>query len=210
MSGLIQDIDNTRDAALLRRISEDDEAAFAELFTLYRDRLFLFLSGMLQSDEVAEELVLDVFMKIWTGRDTLIEIRDFRAFIFRVARNKAIDFFRASAHDRQLRAALSDRLQISDDRSADEALRVKEYEKYLREAIDLLPRQRQRAYLLSQEGLSWQQIAGEMQISEASVNTHLTEARRFIRLHLSRNMDLALVLVLFCDQVSQMQSSHML
>lgn len=166
----------------------------------YRDRLFVFVRDLTRSEVVAEELVMDVFMKIWMGRELLPEVENINAFLYRVARNKAIDFLRKAAKDDKLMDALARQFSLEKEQSADSLLMIKEYEGLLREAVSLMPPQRKQAWKLSrEENLTHDQIAARMQISPATVNTHINEAKRFIRQHLSRGMDLALVLALFSD-----------
>lgn len=190
--------DSYTEQELLSRIAEGDEQAFKLFFNVYRDRLFVFIDNFIRSKEVAEELVLDVFVKIWVGREMLPQIEDVRAFLYRIARNKAIDFFRAHTNDDKLKQGLLIRLGLQEGESADEALLLKEYEQLLREAILLLSPQRREAYMLSREQyLTHDEIAEKMQISRHTVNSHISEAQRFIRRHLSERLDLALVLVLY-------------
>ncbi len=80
------------DHNVLRKVSEGDEQAFKLLFDTYRDRLFHFLNNFIHSEAVAEELVLDVFMKIWVGHDLLTEVEDIRAFLYRIARIRPLIF----------------------------------------------------------------------------------------------------------------------
>ncbi len=78
---------------------------------------------------------------------------------------------------------------------------MREYEQHLREAVSLLTPQRQQAYTLSREqNMTHEQIAEEMQISKHTVNSHISEAQRFIRKYLAKNLDIALILVLFHDK----------
>lgn len=193
--------DTKYDHDLLRRVAAGDEQAFRQLFDTFHDRLFLFIREFIHSGQVAEELVLDVFMKIWLGRDLLPQVQDFRAFLYRIARNKALDFFRAAARNSRLREHLAKELRLANEAGADSALMVKEYEALVREAISLLSPQRKQAYLLSREQhLSHDEIASRMQISRATVNSHIVEAQRFIREHLARHLDIALALVLFAGK----------
>ncbi|HVI43238.1 MAG TPA: sigma factor, partial [Chitinophaga sp.] len=97
----------------LQEIAAGDERAFRALFDQYRGRLFHYISRFIKSEQVAEELVLDVFMKIWTGRELLTQVQHFDAFLFRVAHNKAIDFLRSAANDAHLRELLWEEIQAA-------------------------------------------------------------------------------------------------
>ncbi len=80
----------------LLRIKEGDEYFFNVIFEKYRDQLFGYLYRVSKSKEVSEEIVLDVFLKLWNGREVITEIQNLEAFLYKVAHHKAIDFFRAA------------------------------------------------------------------------------------------------------------------
>lgn len=183
--------------ALFQQIAEGNEKAFKIIFDTYRSRLFYYISRFVKSDRVAEELVMDVFMKIWLGRELVTQIENFDAFLFRVAHNKSIDFLRSAAKDARLHELLWDEIQIAASTQADTSLLVQEYEEKIREAIALLSPQRRKVYQLSrQNDLTHDQIANQLYISKSTVNNHIVEAQRFIRNYLSKNFDLAFILLL--------------
>src|ERR1044072_668973 len=85
------------DAQLLHELACGNEKAMRQLFAIYRNRLFLYITRITKSEQIAEELVMDVFMKIWTGKEMLAEVQNIDAYLFRIARNKSIDFLRSAA-----------------------------------------------------------------------------------------------------------------
>ena len=181
----------------LQQVAAGDEKAFQTLFHEYRGRLFYYISRFIKSEQVAEELVLDVFMKIWLGKELISEIQHFDSFLFRIAHNKSIDFLRSAANDSRLKELLWEEIQVHAAERPDMQMQVREFESKLRTAIDLLPPQSRKVYTLSREqDLTHDQIAARLQISKATVNNHIVMARRFIRTYLSREMDLA-ILILF-------------
>jgi RNA polymerase sigma-70 factor (ECF subfamily) len=186
------------DKDLLAQVAVGDEVAFRVLFDRYRDRLFLYVYRFIKSEQVAEELVMDVFMKIWLGKGLVLQIDNFNAFLFRIARNKCIDFFRSAAKDDAFKELLWAELQARPGELADPDLLHREYEEKLREAITLLPPKRRRVYLLSREqDYSHHEIARQLNISRATVNNHIVEAQVFIRKYLAKNLDLTLLFLLF-------------
>src|ERR1700744_5340677 len=117
---------------LLQQIAQRDENAFKSLFDLYKDRLFLYINGIIKSKEVSEEIVMDVFLKIWLGKEIVNQIENFDAFLFRVAYNKSIDFLRSVARDPRFRDLLWDEMQLAGGMLADQPLITREYEAKLR------------------------------------------------------------------------------
>lgn len=186
------------ESVLLKEVADGNQAAFKVLFDTYRPRLYHYISGLVKSQQVAEELVMDVFTKLWIGRELLTEIRNFDAFLFRVAHNKTIDFFRSAARDQKFTELLWEEIQAVSDIRADATLYLHEYEDKLREAIDLLSPQRKKVYQLSRDlDLTHDQIAARLQLSKATVNNHLVEAKQFIRNYLVSRLDLATVFIFF-------------
>ncbi|WP_303592141.1 RNA polymerase sigma factor [Flavitalea sp. BT771] len=183
--------------ALLRQVAQRDEPAFRTLFAAYRDRLYAYILGIIRSKEVAEELVMDVFLKIWLAKDLVTEIENFDAFLFRIAYNKSIDFLRSAARDPVFRNLLWNDIQQAGDARADSVVMQHEYENKLREAVALLSPQRKEVYLLSREkGFSHADIARKLSLSKSTVNNHIVESQRFIRTYLISHMDLAMTILL--------------
>lgn len=181
---------------LLKQVAERDEQAFKALFDAHRDRLYTYILGMIRSKEVAEELVMDVFLKIWLAKDVVIQIENFDAFLFRVAYNKSIDFLRSAARDPVFRNLLWNDIEMAGDTYADSTVMQHEYESKLREAVSLLSPQRKVVYLLSREkGFSHADIARKLHLSKSTVSNHIVESQRFIRTYLISHMDLAMVVL---------------
>ncbi len=181
---------------LLQQIAAGNEKAFQSLFNSYNAKLYHYIFGFVKSPQVAEELVMDVFLKLWLGRDLLVQIQKFDGFLFRVAHNKIIDFLRYSAKDQKLKNLLLSQMKTSSGLDADYSLINREYEEKVRESIDLLSPQRKKVYKLAhEEDLTHDQIAVQLRISKSTVNNHIVEAKRFIRDYLSSSLDIAMLLV---------------
>ena len=94
------------DQDLLFRIARGDQEAFTRLFEQYHHRLGAFVFGITRSKEQAEEIVLDVFLKIWMTREVLGEVNNFPSYLFLVARNASISALRKTIRERNLKANL--------------------------------------------------------------------------------------------------------
>lgn len=184
------------DQYCLIKIKEGDEFFFNVIFEKYRDQLFTYLYKISKSKEVAEEIVLDVFLKLWHGREAITEIQKPEAFLYAVAHNKAIDFFRAAKRSPVLQQAvwevLTDMTTATD--SADARLHQQHLEVLIKEAIDQLSPQRKKVFELRQnEGLSYAEIAAAMNLSTHTVRNHLAASIEFIREYLHKNNVLLLL-----------------
>ena len=182
---------------LLTEISGGNEKAFRTLFSGYYKQLFNYIYSFIKSKQIAEELVMDVFLKIWLGRDIIPQIEKFDAFLFRVAHNKSIDFLRSAARNPKFLDLLWDQIQLVNDVQADSSILLQEYEAKLQEVVSLLSPQRKKVFQLSREQeMTHDQIAVQLKLSKNTVNNHIVDAQRFIRTYLSKNYDI-LILVIF-------------
>lgn len=186
------------DARLLQELAHGNEKAMRQLFTTYRDRLFVYVTRITKSEQVAEELVMDVFIKLWTGKERMTEIQNIDAFLFRIARNKSLDFLRSAAGSRRFQELLWEQIQAASGEGADTPLLVKEYEAKVREAISSLSPQRRKVYTLRHDQqLSQAEIATRLNLSRHTVNNHLVEAQKFVHNYVAQSVDLAaLILIL--------------
>lgn len=177
------------DAELQMQIAEGDESSFQRLFERHRDKLFNYLFSIVKSREIAEELVIDVFLRLWIGRELLTEIQNMDAFLHKVAYNKAIDFLRISSRNTSLQKLVSrEILSSARERGADHRLQEKEYREIIRQAVHQLSPQRRLVFILSRvEGLTYDQIAERLNLSRNTVRNTLAETLRSIRSYLRKH-----------------------
>lgn len=188
---------NDSEQSLKEAASHGNEKAFRELFERYHERLFQYILRMAKSREVAEELTMDVFLKLWLGRDMINEIERLDSFLFRIAYTKTIDFFRSAAKNQKFVDLLCEQSAVAGSSNVHNELIAKEYEEHLRHAIGLLPPRRQMIYELSREqNLSHEEIAGKLGISKSTVANSIVEAKQFIKAYLT-DINLLSILPLF-------------
>lgn len=188
----------TIDNSLLILISHGDEQAFKELFRIYRDRLFNYILKITKSRETAEEIVMDVFLKLWDGRALIREIENFPSFVFLMARNKSIDFLRTAAKDRILQELIWNEIQVLSDVRSDERVIISELEEEVNRVVNQLSPQRQAVFRLSrEEHMTYDQIAKHLKLSKSTIKNHMIDSLRFIRTHLTTKMDVIIIVFLF-------------
>lgn len=76
--------------ALLYLIENGDENAFAKLYTLFANKLIAFASAIVHSKEIAEEVVEDVFVKIWNRRGHLCKIENITVYLYTAVKNQSL------------------------------------------------------------------------------------------------------------------------
>lgn len=151
--------------ALLRRVARGKRAAFAELCAILETPLLAVVDSILHDADYARDIVQETFLTVWTRRTTFNPKRNGRAWIFRIAKNLAIDCQRARGRKPtvQLSEAASESLAISS--RAGDACETREMAALVNGVIDSLPAIERKVFRLRIEGLRFNQIATRVSIS---------------------------------------------
>jgi RNA polymerase sigma-70 factor (family 1) len=177
------------ESELLEQAAAGSEAAFTTLFHLYKDRLYSYILRLTGSPEMAEDVVQDVFLKLWKNRSGLTEITHIRGYLFRMAQHHAINAFKRMAKEALLLAnkSLEPHSQLTD---VEAILERKEVQEVLHKAVSQLTPQQKLVFTLSREqGLKHEEIARQLNISLSTVNKHMILALRTIREQFSNHPD---------------------
>ena len=187
----------SNDYELLYETSIGNEVAFSQLFEKHRGKLFNYLLRVTKSKEIAEEIIIDVFMKIWMGKELLPDVKNFEAFLCVVAKNKSMDFFRVAARDERLQKMVGSRITQEQENQTENIVLEKEYQTILEQALSKLSPQRKQIFYLSREqGLTHDQIAKHLNLSRNTVRNTMAETLKLIRLFLKKNDIVPSVLLL--------------
>lgn len=172
---------------LLERIAAGDEAAFSVLFYTYHQQLGDYIFRLTRSLATAEEIVQEVFVKLWTKKHLLKEVNNIQSYIYRLSRNHTLNSLRQLAKERAGKDAwIRDAGPLEEDPVYNE-----QYFRLIDEAISKLPPQQQKAWLLSRkEGLMHEEIAHEMHISRETVKRHIQLALRFIMSYVRQHAEI--------------------
>jgi RNA polymerase sigma-70 factor (family 1) len=174
---------NIEEAELLMAVAEGSEIAFRKLYLKYHHKLGAFIYRLTGSLETSEEIVQDVFLKIWNNRGHLSTIKSFKAYLFIVSKNQALNCLKKAVADRVKFLRVGNYYQ--------ELYKVgetagEEIDKYalLDEAIEKLPEQQKKVFILSRhQRLTYNEIAKEMNLSPETVKKYLKIATASIANH---------------------------
>jgi RNA polymerase sigma-70 factor (ECF subfamily) len=183
---------------LLQRLSRGDEAAFELIYNFYQAKLFLYIYPFAKnSKEETEEVLQDVFVKLWTRREALPAIGNFPAYLFRMARNQLFDLQKRKSRDAIAMKSIPD--TGNELRSpVHETMIYQEYSAIAKKAIESLTKQRRRIFLMRFENdMSLDEIAGRLKITRNSVKNQLYEAVKLVKLYLKEHGELPMLLLLF-------------
>jgi RNA polymerase sigma-70 factor (family 1) len=180
-------IDDYYEPELLEKIAKGDKHAFTILFNHYKAYVYVAGRKLMHSNDLANEVVQDVFLKIWLSREQMAQIQNFGAYLNRIVRNHSFNVLRQMAQEAKSKAIL--KKPLSDvDYSTVESLNYREASSILNEALVNLSPQQLLAYNLCHvKGLTYQEAASQMNISSKTVHSHMKAALAKIRDHFRKN-----------------------
>ena len=146
----------------------------------------------MKQPQLAEEVVLDVFMTVWKKRTQLDSSLSLDPLLFKISKDLSFNYLKKALREQRLFSQLTT-LEVHPSANATEAhLLTEEYEALATRAIDQLPPQRRIIFALHrQEGLSYEEIAQQLGISKNTVKGQLGKAARFLREYVARHADIS-------------------
>ncbi len=175
-------LDNENDLLLL--VAEGNEKAFRQLFDHYCNYIYSVAFTLTKSSALSEEIVQDIFIKIWLKRGKLTSVINFGGYLFMVARNHIYNELRKKS----LEQPFADHLEqhfLETSALPEQQLLLKETKQLIDKAVEQLPGQQRAVYELSRnEGLDYTNIAESLHISKLTVKSHMSKALNFIRQYL--------------------------
>jgi RNA polymerase sigma-70 factor (family 1) len=181
---------STRDEKmLLSRIASGDERAFKQLFEQWHPLLATHIYRVTQSQTLTEEIVQDVFLKIWNTRETLGDIHNFWTYLLVISRNHALNALQKKAREfKHWEQWVKDHAAETESTDPNTTFYT-----LIDEAIDRLsPRQKEIYLLHRHQRMTYQQIAAHLNIGRETVKTHLEAATRAISKHVKLQLAVTL------------------
>jgi len=171
------------DKVLVEQIKNHDEEAFEKLFRRYYSGLHRFLWGYVANNQIAEDLVQEVFVRVWENREELNPAEKIKTYIYKVGRNLAIDH---SRHKKVVREWEEEKKALRNvfvlEKKIDDRLHKKLMLKKVKQAIEGLPEKRRVIFILSRyEGMTYKEIAEKLDISVHTVDTQIYRALKTLR-----------------------------
>lgn len=168
---------------LILLIAAGDEQAFTTLFRRYSLSMGLVANKILQNETARQDVMQEVFIKIWLHREELPQVENLPAWLKKVTLNECLMYLRKNAaYDKRL-AGLA--FPQAEDEKVSQTIGFKELQKKIRDFIDTLPEQRRTIYELNRvEGLNAKEIAEKLNLSHGHVRNSLSSTIKSIREHL--------------------------
>lgn len=162
------------------QLKEGDENAFTALYKSYWGQVHNFSRLYLASPAEVEEVVQEVFVKVWEARIFLKENESFKGFLFIITRNIIFNQFRKSFNENAYKVAILNSCNETYDIEGEvEALDLRLYIEKL--VAELPPRQKEVFRMSREQHLSYKEISLRLDISEKTVERHINEALKFLK-----------------------------
>lgn len=183
------------DDLLVAQLKSHNQEAFRRLFDLYRNDIYGYSLGLLKKNDLAEENVQEVFLKVWLHRETLDPSKSFKSYIFTIARNQAFNMLSKASYETKLREEIFFESQQSYE-DTDYRVRLEQCEDIERQALDNLSEKRRLIFNMSrQDGKSYEEISQELGISISTVKNQMSKALESLRVFFSTHDEVFILLL---------------
>lgn len=184
------------DKTLLARLQKGDVHAFAAVYERYKQPMALRLLQLVRNDSYAEELLQDLFMKVWEHRDQINPELSFKAYLYRIATNMAFNFMHRANKERDiLERIIRSSTELYDH--IETKLLNKENQLLMARLLDGLPVQCRSVFTAVRlDGLSHKEVAELFGISVHTVNNHVQKASKYLKSYLTSPGEMPLLIAL--------------
>ncbi|MGN6494297.1 MAG: RNA polymerase sigma-70 factor [Agriterribacter sp.] len=166
----------------------DDQLAFQQLFRIYYTGLFQFSASMVKVKEIAEEIVEDVFVKVWDNRRDLEKIDNLRIYLYVAVKNQSLNFINRQGSKTLVELNDLDVVCRELVPSPEDLMVASEMLQAVNKAIHELPPKCRIVYkLVKEDGLQYKEVAEILSISPRTVENHIALAIKKIAAALKVN-----------------------
>lgn len=181
------------------RLKEGDHQAFYEVYNRSNKMLFHFVRKFIQDTDAIDDIIHDAFLNLWNARHRIDPKYPIDAYLFRITRNLVFKHLKSQLKSAE---AMVELRYFEEKRavqhSAEQSIIHEEYEGIYELAIDRLPPQRRRIFIMSREkGLSYKEIAQFLDISPNTVKEHMSLAMKSIRDYVAKDHGVILKMLFF-------------
>ena len=180
---------------IILRLKNEDKSALDELFGYYYPRLHNFSKSILKIENDIDDILQEVFVKIWLNRQKIGNPETFNSYIFTITKNEVLNLIRSNLRDHSFRDKLFVH-SVADEYQQQSELEFDEVKAGIDKIVANLPDKRQQVFILSRtEGLSNKEIALQLNISEKTVEDHITHAIKQIK---NAMKEMGIISLLYC------------
>ncbi|MEO9851317.1 MAG: RNA polymerase sigma-70 factor [Reichenbachiella sp.] len=181
---------------LILRLSNHDRGAFEQIFRTYYADLCKFCMKYVRDEQVAEEVVQEVFINIWERRSNLTITTSIKSYLFTAIRNRSFNYLKLQLPKEQKKVDLEGIGFLEADNREQEMI-MDELRHHVHAAIEALPNKCQIIFNLSRNaGMTYKEIADELDISVKTVENQIGLALKKLRENLNPIWDKIMLLIL--------------
>lgn len=169
---------------LVKGLIDGDKNAFDGLYNYYYPRLHTFIRGFLKTEDDIDDIIQDVFIKLWENRNKINNVETFNSWIFTVTKNAVITLFREKIKQNSFESRVRE-IVVKNGNYLDSTVEYNEIREKVEVIINQMPEKRRLIFKLSREqGFSNREIAEQLEISIKTVEDHMMHAIRHLRKNL--------------------------
>ncbi|TDX00308.1 RNA polymerase sigma-70 factor (ECF subfamily) [Dinghuibacter silviterrae] len=175
---------------LLISIAAGDVQAFSAVYYHYQDDLYRFVLRLVKIPALAEDVLQDIFLKIWEARQQLPGVHHFPGYLYTVARNHTLNVLQSVARSTH---ALNDLVRYFREQRVDDEALSKDYRRFIDHALHAIPaRSREIFHKCREQGMTYEEVGREMGISRNAVKKHMMTAIRTLKDAAERDLGVTL------------------
>lgn len=180
---------------IIVRLKNEDKSAIDDLFGYYYPRLYHFSKSILKIENEIDDILQEVFVKIWLNRHKIGNPETFNSYIFTITKNEVLNLIRSNLRDHTFKDQLFQHA-VAEEYLNSAPLEYEEIKTGIDKIVANLPEKRQQVFILSRtEGLSNREIAEKLNISEKTVEDHITHAIKQIK---NSMKEMGIISLLYC------------
>ena len=173
--------DGFTERELIILLQQDDEEALRPLYESHLKPLHYFILRIAKSKQLAEDVVQDVFLKIWDSRKLIDPDQPFKTFLYIIAKRHLLNMLKRVQHETFILEEIR-KYTVTVEHTTDHQLEYSESNALLKEAMEKLPPQCKTIFLRCKiEGKPYKQVAAELGIAEGTVHAQMVKALKIIR-----------------------------
>jgi RNA polymerase sigma-70 factor (ECF subfamily) len=181
---------------IILRMKDDDKSSVDELFTYYYPRLYHFSQSLLKIETYIDDILQEVFVKLWLNRNKIKNVETFNAYIFTITKNEILNLIRSNLRDQTFKDKLFVR-SVAEEYQTTTKFEFDEIKSSIERIVAGLPEKRQQIFVLSRrDGLSNKEIAQQLNISSKTVEDHITHAIKYIK-NAMKELDIMTILYFY-------------
>lgn len=182
---------------IIAELANDNQSAIEDLFNHYYPRLYNFSKSFLKFDEGIDDILQEVFLKIWRNRKNIKSSDTLNSYIFTITKNLLLNELRSRLSNQKMKENLF-KVSVAEEYLPFEKIEYEELKKKIAEFIEELPDKQKEIFKMSRnEGLSHKEIAEKMGVSTKTVEYHINQSIKHLKNRLKSSGMISLLYIHF-------------